>query len=51
MKFEDLKRKNENVLLGSGVSSYVFEMFHQESNKSFAVKVNMLILLIKYKTP
>ena len=41
MKFEDLKRKNENELLGFGISSYVFEMIHLESEKSFAVKVNI----------
>ena len=45
MKFDDLKRKNENELLGSGASSYVFEMIHPESNKSFAIKVNKLIFI------
>jgi hypothetical protein len=40
MKFEDLIRKNENELLGFGVSGYVFEMVHRDTSKSFAVKVN-----------
>jgi hypothetical protein len=44
MKFDDLKRTNENEILGRGVSSVVLEMFHQESKKCFAVKVCIFLL-------
>ena len=39
LSFDDLIRKDVDKELGSGISSVVFEMYHNSTNKSFAVKV------------
>jgi hypothetical protein len=43
LRFEELKRKDFNKQLGDGVSSVVLEMVHDETEKSFAVKVNLFL--------
>ena len=39
LSFVDMRRKDPNKELGTGVSSVVFEMVDDRTNKSFAVKV------------
>jgi hypothetical protein len=39
LTFDDMRRKDPNKELGTGVSSVVFEMVDERTKKSFAVKV------------